>query len=84
MKHKQQPSYGQDGITRPWEPISEEMQKGLELAAYICRMFGEGEIWAEGILCKGEQIRAMWWMEYERKNGSLDDGSNDSNLKDQK
>lgn len=63
--HKSQPSYGQDGITKPWEPISEEMQKGLELAAYICRMYGEGEVWADIILSKGEQIRGMWWMEKE-------------------
>lgn len=66
--HRSQPSYGQYGITEPWQPISEEMQKGLELAAYICRMFGEGGIWSETILCHGEQVRGRWWMEYERRN----------------
>ena len=64
--YKEQPSYGQDGITKPWEPISEEMQKGLELAAYICNMYGEGDSFAEAILSKGEQIRGMWWMEKEK------------------
>ena len=65
MKHKVQPYYGQDGITKPWEPLSEEMQRGLQLAAYICRMYGSGEEFAQAILSKGEQVRAMWWMEKE-------------------
>lgn len=65
--HKEQPSYGLGGITKPWEPISDEMQKGLELAAYICRMYGNGESFAEAILSKGEQTRGMWWMEYDEK-----------------
>lgn len=60
--YKQQPSYGQDGIIEPWKPISAEMQKGLELAAYICRMYGDGEPFAEAILSRSEQIRGMWWM----------------------
>ena len=62
MQHKPQPSYGQDGNFKPWEPISNEMRKGLELAAYICRMYGEGEPFAEAILHRGEQIRGMWHM----------------------
>ena len=61
MTHKEQPRY------YLYEPISDEMQKGLELAAAICRMYGEGEIWASVILCRGEQIRASWWMEYEKR-----------------
>ena len=65
--HFPQPSYGQDGITEPWEPISEEMQKGLELAAYICRMYKDGEQWADAILSPGEQIRGRWWMECKDK-----------------
>lgn len=65
-EHKAQPSYMQDGITKPWGPISDEMKKGLELAAYICNMYGEGAPFAEAILCKGEQIRGMWWMEKEK------------------
>ena len=64
-EHKAQPRYAQDGITKPWEPISNEMKKGLELAAYICNMYGDGEPFAEAILTKGEQIRGMWWMEKE-------------------
>jgi hypothetical protein len=67
MAHKQQPSYGLGGITTPWNPVSEEMKKGLELAAYICRMYGEGEVWAETILSYGEQVRGRWWMEKEQK-----------------
>jgi hypothetical protein len=69
VDHKAQPSYGygQDDITEPWEPLSEEMKSGLELAAYICRMYGEGEVWADTILCHGEQVRGRWWMEYERQ-----------------
>lgn len=67
MLHKEQPSYELDGITQPWEPVSEEMQKGLELAAYICRMYVDGAPWAEVILSGAEQIRGRWWMEYERK-----------------
>jgi hypothetical protein len=65
--HKSQPSYAQDGIAHPWEPISDEMQKGLALAAYICRMYGEGDVWAETIESRGEQIRGMWWMAHEAK-----------------
>lgn len=72
--HKTQPSYGLDGITEPWEPISAEMQKGLDLAAYICRMYGAGEVWAEAILCRGEQIRGRWWMEYEQRATELPGG----------
>ena len=67
MKHKEQPPFECAGITKPWEPISEEMQTGLDLAAYICRMYGTGEPFAEAILSRGEQIRGMWWMEYERR-----------------
>jgi hypothetical protein len=66
VKYKEQPSYGQNGITVPWEPMSLEMIKGLELAAYICRMYGEGGAWAEIILSGGEQTRGRWWMEYEK------------------
>ncbi len=66
-RHKEQPSYGQDGITEPWEPMSDDMVKGLELAAYICQMYGEGDIFAEAILCHGEQVRGRWWMEVERR-----------------
>lgn len=66
-EHKAQPSYGQDGITSPWEPLPDEVKIGLELAAYICRMYGDGERWAEIILSHGEQVRARWWMGHERK-----------------
>lgn len=59
---RNQPSYGQDGLEEPWKPHSDEFQKGLNLAAYICRMYCDGEIWAETILSKGEQIRGKWWM----------------------
>ncbi len=66
-QHKEQPSYGMGGIISPWEPMSDEMKKGLELAAYICRMYGEGERWAEVILLPGEQVRGRWWMAYDAK-----------------
>ena len=62
--HKAQPAY--DG-SPAWDPISEEMQKGLELAAYICGMYGDGDVWAETILNPGEQVRGRWWMEAERQ-----------------
>jgi hypothetical protein len=65
--YKEQPSYGKDGITSPWNPMSKGMQKGLELAAYICRMYGDGDQWADMILNYGEQVRARWWMEKEKK-----------------
>lgn len=65
--HREQPSYGLGGITEPWEPMSEDMKKGLELAAYICRMYGQGEPFAEAILCHGEQVRGRWWMAYEKQ-----------------
>ena len=74
VEHKEQPSYGQDGILSPWEPLSDEMKKGLELAAYICRMYGDGERWAEGILSHGEQVRARWWMEHEAKEARISAG----------
>lgn len=67
---KEQPSYGLGGITKPWDPVSEEMQRGLELAAYICRMYGDGEAFAEAILSRGEQIRGRWWMEHEKRQAS--------------
>lgn len=70
--HKAHPSYGLGGITSPWKPISDEMMKGVQLAAYICRMYGDGDIWSETILSGGEQVRALWWMEYEKRiNDSL-------------
>lgn len=65
--HKAQPSYGQEGITIPWKPISDEMRKGLELAAYICRMYTNGDVWAEAIESHGEQVRGRWWMEKEKR-----------------
>ena len=65
--HKCQPSYGQDGITEPWQPMSDEMKAGLELAAYICRMYSQGEAWSDSIMCHGEQVRGRWWMEHERR-----------------
>jgi hypothetical protein len=65
--HRKQPHYGQDGITSPWEPLSDEMMRGIELAAYICRMYGGGETWAQAILCHGERVRARWWMEFEER-----------------
>lgn len=65
--HKPQPSYGQEGITTPWEPISDEMRKGIELAAYICRMYTAGDVWAEAIESHGEQVRGRWFMEYEKR-----------------
>ena len=66
LVHKAQPAYGQYGITSPWDPLSDDMMKGVQLAAYICRMYGEGERWAEVILSHGEQVRGRWWMEYEK------------------
>lgn len=69
--HREHPSYGKEGITSPWEPLSAEMQEGLELAAYICSMYIDGDQWAESILSKGEQIRARWWMEYESRTRSI-------------
>lgn len=65
--HLPQPIYGEQGITEPWEPMSDKMVKGLELAAYICRMYTDGEAWAEIILSHGEQVRGRWWMAYERR-----------------
>lgn len=62
MEHKAQPYYRQDGITEPWEPLSEDMRKGLELAAYICRMYRDGGIWADTILSPGEQVRGRFHM----------------------
>lgn len=64
--HRPQPAYGEGGITSPWAPLSDEMKKGLELAASICRLYGDGERWAEVILSKGEQVRARWWAEHKR------------------
>ncbi len=66
-EHKPQPSYGQNGITSPWGELSPDTKKGLEIAAYICRMYGEGETFAKAILCRGEQISALWHMENERQ-----------------
>jgi hypothetical protein len=67
--YKEQPSFGRDGIFSPWDPMSEEMKKGLELAAYICRMHGNGDSFAEAILSHSEQVRARWWMEKEKQFG---------------
>ena len=65
-EHKRAPPYGEGGITSAWEPLSDEMMNGIKLAAFICRMYGEGERWAEVILSHGEQVRGLWWMEHER------------------
>jgi hypothetical protein len=70
--HKKQPSFGQDGITTPWDELSPEVQKGLQLAAYIVRMYGDGELWADVILSRGEQERARWWMEHESREKAAD------------
>ena len=67
MIHKAQPCLNQNGITEPWQPMSTEMLKGLKLAAYICRMYGDGAVWAETIESHGEQVRGRWWMEAERR-----------------
>ena len=53
--HKAQPAY--DSTSSAWDPISDDMQKGLELAAYICWMYDDGDVWAEVILSHGEQVR---------------------------
>lgn len=58
--HKELPAIYQDGIVL--EPLSDDMKKGLELAAFICRMYGDGKVWAETILHYGEQQRARWWI----------------------
>ena len=65
--HKEIPAFEQGDIKEPWQPISDEMQKGLELAAYICNMYTDGDPWSEVILSKSEQIRGRWWMEHERR-----------------
>ena len=66
IMHKAHPAFEQHGITTPWKPLPDEVKRGLQLAAYICRMYGAGETWAEVILDEGEQIRGLWWMEYEK------------------
>lgn len=51
-------------VIKSTEPVvlTPDMIKGLELAAYICRMYADGNRWAEAILSKGDQDRALFWM----------------------
>jgi hypothetical protein len=42
--------------------LTKEQKEGIAIAAYICRMYGEGEVWAEAIESYGEQQRARHWM----------------------
>lgn len=52
-----------DGKPEAWDELSAEMQRGLELAAAICLMYGDGERWADAILSRAEQIRAKFYAE---------------------
>ena len=61
--NKPKPSYAE--MPELWDPPSAEMQKGLELAAYICRMYRDGDRWAEAILSRAEQVRARFHMAME-------------------
>ena len=47
--------------------LTKEQKEGLAIAAYICRMYNEGKIWAEIIETYGEQMRAIYWMRKEPK-----------------
>ncbi len=49
------------GYRKAWNKLPKKTQEGLELAADICRMYGDGERWADAILSKGEQIRAQFY-----------------------
>lgn len=50
-----------DGKPETWDEPSPEMQRGLELAAAICLLYGDGQRWADAILSRGEQIRARFY-----------------------
>jgi hypothetical protein len=47
--------------------LNEDMKRGIAIAAWICRSYGEGQLWAETIESYGEQVRAMYWMKKENK-----------------
>lgn len=67
--HKEQPSLYDINKIGGIPELTKEQKEGIEIAAYICRMYSAGEIFAEAIESHGEQIRALYWMKVENKNG---------------
>lgn len=63
--HKPQPSMADIETINGLPPLTKEQKEGIAIAAYICRMYGNGNIWAETIETHGEQQRARYWMKKE-------------------
>ena len=58
-EHKAQPSAD---LLVNLKPLNPGELQGIKIAAYICRMYGDGGRWAEAIESYGEQQRARYWM----------------------
>lgn len=70
MLHKAQPSMFDIANVGGIDELTAEQKEGLAIAAYICRMYGAGETWAETIESRGEQTRALYWMKKEKLSGT--------------
>jgi hypothetical protein len=61
-KYKEQPNMMQIAEIGGLPELTNEQKEGIAIAAWICRSYGAGDIWAEVIECHGEQQRARYWM----------------------
>lgn len=74
--HKPQPSQYDIASVGGLPELTKEQKEGIAIAAYICRMYGDGERWTEVIELHGEQQRARFHMakeaaKYEKESGQL-------------
>lgn len=60
--HLQQPSIKDIEEIGGLVDLTDEQCEGLKIAAFICRMYGQGDAFAEAIESHGEQQRARYWM----------------------